>query len=93
MDSKMIEKLEALSKLRLDDGEREMLASELDVIIEYFGLLGGLDTDSVEPADTFGGLVNVMRSDEVAPSADSAGLLSCATDSENGAFTVPKTVE
>ena len=93
MDKILISELETLSKLKISDSEKEKLSKQLSEIIDYFNILGELDTDSTGPADTFGALVNVLRADEVKPSLSPNVVTACAHDTENSAFCVPKTVE
>ena len=57
--------LAQLSALRLSDDEAEHVTADLERILEYFELLGELDTDGVEPTYYGMDLENVSRPDEV----------------------------
>lgn len=58
--------LARLSALRLSDDEAENLTTDIERILEYFELLGELDTDSVEPTYYGMDLTNVASEDIVA---------------------------
>ena len=82
-----IEHLSDLARLSLPGGEKEEIARELERILDYMAVLGGLDTAGAEP------LKNVRRPDETAPSADRAALLAGAPAADGESFLVPKAVE
>ena len=82
-----IEHLSDLARLSLPGGEKEEIARELERILDYMAVLGGLDTAGAEP------LSHVLRPDETAPSADRAALLAGAPAADGESFLVPKAVE
>lgn len=57
--------LAQLSALRLADDEADKLTADLERILDYFTLLGELDTEGVEPTYYGMDMVNVSRDDEV----------------------------
>lgn len=57
--------LAQLSSLRLNDEEADKLTADLERILEYFTLLGELDTDGVEPTYYGMDLENVSRDDMI----------------------------
>lgn len=65
-----IEHLSDLARLSLPGGEKEEIARELERILDYMAVLGGLDTAGAEPLSHVFPLKNVLRPDETAPSAD-----------------------
>ena len=89
----MVDYVSQLSRLRLPQEEKVRMTGELEQILVYMDVLGGLDTDGVEPMSHVIPLKNVLRADEVVPSEDRAALLSNAPAPDEAAFLVPKTVE
>ena len=69
------------------------MAGELEQIIAYMDVLNRLDTAGVESMSHVFPIKNVMREDEVAPSAPRAELLANTPAPDEQAFLVPKTVE
>lgn len=65
ISTKDVQALARLSALRLDDSETESLAADIERILEYFELLGEIDTDDVSPTYYGTDLVNVSADDEV----------------------------
>ena len=88
-----IEHLSDLARLSLPGGEKEEIARELERILDYMAVLGGLDTAGAEPLSHVFPLKNVLRPDETAPSADRAALLAGAPAADGASFLVPKAVE
>lgn len=60
--------LAQLSALRLSDDEANKLTADLERILDYFTLLGELDTEGVEPTYYGMDLVNVSRDDKIVTS-------------------------
>lgn len=89
----MVDYVSELSRLRLDEQSKEKMRGELEQIIAYMDVLNTLDTTGVEPMSHVFPVKNVMRSDEVEPSADRAELLKNAPVPDEEAFLVPRTVE
>lgn len=77
-----------LARLGLSDEERERLTTELSKILDYIDQLDQLDTSNVEPTAQVGGLVDVFREDEVAPSFPVEAALGNAPSSEGSYFKV-----
>jgi aspartyl-tRNA(Asn)/glutamyl-tRNA(Gln) amidotransferase subunit C len=82
-----------LARLGLSDCEVGRLAGELSAILEHFATLASLDTEGVEPTAFPLPLVNVMRSDEVAPSLPRSEVLRNAPAEEHGLFRVRAVLE
>ena len=57
--------LAQLSALRLDDDEAKNITADLERILDYFTLLGELDTEGVEPTYYGMDLTNISREDKV----------------------------
>lgn len=89
----LVDYVSTLSRLRLPQEEKAKMAGELEQIVTYMDTLNTLDTDGVEPMSHIFPLRNVLRADEVVPSADREALLSGAPDRDEETFRVPKAVE
>ena len=93
IDSKMVEYVAELAKLRLNDEEKELMAEDLTKVLKYMDILNSLDTTDVEPVTHVFGVENVFREDVVQPSFDREEILKNAIDTADGCFKVPQTVE
>lgn len=91
--AELVDYISALSRLSLEQGEKETMTAELERIVSYMDVLGRLDTAGVEPMSHVFPVKNVLRPDEAAPSQDRAELLANAPVPDGEAFLVPKTVE
>ena len=91
--TEMVDYISELSRLKLPEEEKEKMTGELEQILAYMDTLNALDTSGVEPMSHVFPVKNVMRSDEVEPSADRAELLKNAPVPDEEAFLVPRTVE
>ena len=91
--TEMVDYISTLSRLKLPEEEKEKMTGELEQIVSYMDILNRLDTSGVEPMSHVFPVKNVMRSDEVEPSADRAELLKNAPVPDEEAFLVPRTVE
>ena len=89
----MVDYVSTLSRLRLPEEEAVRMQGELQQIIAYMDVLGGLDTTGVEPMSHVFPVKNVLRADDVQPSYDRAALLKNAPVPDEAAFLVPKAVE
>jgi len=88
-----VDRISALSRLELAEGEKEQLAAELESIVTYMEILNQLPTEDVEPLSHVFPVKNVLREDTVLPSQDRAELLANAPASDGASFLVPRTVE
>ena len=89
----MVDYISDLSRLKLPEEEKARMAGELEQIIAYMDVLNRLDTAGVEPMSHVFPIKNVMREDEVAPSAPRTELLANTPAPDEQAFLVPKTGE
>lgn len=89
----MVDYVSVLSRLRLEEEDKARMQGELQQIIAYMDVLNGLDTTGVEPMSHVFPVKNVLREDEVAPSAPRKELLANAPVPDDEAFLVPKAVE
>ncbi|MFZ2544962.1 MAG: Asp-tRNA(Asn)/Glu-tRNA(Gln) amidotransferase subunit GatC [Candidatus Saccharimonadales bacterium] len=83
--------LAQLSSLQLSNDEIASLQIDLENIIQYFELLGELDTSGVEPTYQVTDLENVFRNDEIVESnANRDILLKLSPDQKYNQIKVPK---
>lgn len=82
-----------LARLEFTEAEIEMYTKQLDDIIHYAEQLNELDTTDVEPTSHVLDVKNVLREDEVKPSADREDVLKNAPDHADGQFKVPSVLE
>lgn len=91
--AELVDYLAGLSRLEVQEGERQAMTAELERIVTYMEVLNRLDTQGVEPMSHVFPVKNVLREDEVSPSQDRAELLAGSPAPDGEAFLVPKTVE
>ena len=88
-----MESLLALSRLRLEPGERQSLSDQLQEIIAYFELLRGYDTSAVDI--DLGATVDpdALRADDVQHGLDDPAIGSFAVERNDGYFVVPRILD
>ena len=89
----LVDYISGLSRLELQQEEKQAMTAQLEQIIAYVDVLNKLDTQGVEPMSHVFPVKNVLREDEVTPSQDRAELLAGAPVPDEEAFLVPKAVE
>ena len=89
----LVDYVSTLSRLRLPQEEKAKMAGELEQIVTYMDTLNTLDTAGVEPMSHVFPLKNVLRPDQVVPSAPREELLGGAPERDEETFRVPKAVE
>ena len=91
----MLDRICALAKLELEEGEGQRAGEELDRIIEYVNKIRELDTEGTSPLYQVtleeAGEGNVLREDEVQGSLALEEALQNAPKREGDFFVVPKT--
>jgi len=93
IDDKLIVYLEELSKLRMDDNERESAKADLGAILGYMEKLAELDTKGVEGISHPFAFKNYFRDDIAEESSEREDILKNAPQQMDGYFVVPKTVD
>jgi aspartyl-tRNA(Asn)/glutamyl-tRNA(Gln) amidotransferase subunit C len=93
IDRELVSYLEALARIRLEEGERAAVERDLQSIISYFDQLNTLDTAGVEPLSHSFPTANVVREDTVVPSFPNERILANAPAEQDGAFWVHRAVE
>ena len=90
---KLVTYLEALGRIRLPEESRAKAQRDLQEILQYIDTLSELDTEGIEPMSHALPLVNVMRDDEVQPSAPAEEVLANAPAQKDNYFLVPRSFE
>ncbi len=93
IDDKVIEKLEGLSKLKLDDIEKEEMKVELTKIVSMFDKIALINTDGIEPLRHMSEVVNVMRHDVAINTLTTVQALLNAPIKKDNFFVVPKVID
>lgn len=93
ISDEIISKIAELSKIEIDDTEKELLRHELGAIVKYMDLLRAIDTDKIDFLSDNKQLFNVLREDDVKPSYDRELLLSCAPIHNEENYIVPQTFD
>ncbi len=93
IDKQIVEKIAHLSRLEINEQEREKMVEDLPKIMNWMNQLNELDTDSIEPLTHMSEAVNIFREDEVRHELPrEKGLLNAPN--QNGVyFQVPKVIE
>ncbi|MGA9775900.1 MAG: Asp-tRNA(Asn)/Glu-tRNA(Gln) amidotransferase subunit GatC [Candidatus Dormiibacterota bacterium] len=89
MDLAQVEHLSRLARLGLSPEELQTLLGQLTAIVAAVDKLQAADVSSVDPTAQVGGLYDVMRADEVAPSLEAEQALANAPRKEAGLLRVP----
>ena len=91
-DSEMAH-LQTLARLELRPEEAKTLKQDLNRLLDYFEQIRELDTEGVEPLARPVANENVFREDTPAPTLPTERIQALATESEEGFFKVPRTVD
>jgi aspartyl-tRNA(Asn)/glutamyl-tRNA(Gln) amidotransferase subunit C len=93
IDSKMVEDLAHLARLRFDESEKESIRTDLEKMVAFVEKLQTIDTTGVAPLLHISDADNVLREDEVkgSISRDEALLNSPVKDEEF--FKVPTVIK
>lgn len=93
VDSKTVQKVALLAKLRVDDDKVEATKDEFNKILQWIEQLDEVDTNGIEPLVSVNEEHLVCREDEVTDGNIKDEVLANAPMSEFGYFAVPKVVE
>lgn len=88
-----VEKVAALARLELSEGEVERMTAELGAILDHIAVLSSVATDHIAPTAQVLDLRNVMRPDTVRPSLPVEAVLANAPDREDSCFRVRAVLE
>lgn len=89
LDIATVEHIAELARLGLTEDEKARFAEQLSAILDYAAMLQQVDTSTIPPTASVGGLENVMRDDIAVPSLSQADVLANAPRAAAGQFQVP----
>ncbi len=93
VDSKTVQKVALLAKLKVDEDKVEATKDEFNKILKWIEQLNEVETQGVEPLVSVNEEHLVCREDEVTDGNIKDKILANAPESEFGYFAVPKVVE
>ena len=89
-----IEYIAKLSRIQLNEAERESFSKQFSAILDYINKLNELDTSDVNPTAHILDKVNVFREDEVQVDTEvSKEVLKHSPSSDENHFIVPPVIE
>lgn len=88
-----VAKIAKLSRIRLEPGETEHMAKQMNSILGWIEQLQEVDVDGVPPMAGVGENIQRLRRDEVTDGACQDKVLSNAPKASYGCYVVPKVVE
>lgn len=89
---KDVEHVALLSRLAINEREKEEHLQELDKILQHMDILNQVDTSDVEPLAHVLPINNVLREDELGATLPKDKVLQNAPDEDGGMFKIPKIV-
>ena len=89
----LVNKLAHLSRLHIEEGEKEVLLNDLQQMIQFVEKLNELDTTGVEPLLHMSGQPNILRNDEIKGSISREEGLKNAPVHDDQFFKVPKVIK
>lgn len=93
VSDELIEYIARLSKLELNEQEKENAKNDMKGMLEYIDKMKELDTEDIRPMTHVFQVQNVFREDLVTNSDESDRLLDNAPQVQGNMFVVPKTFE
>jgi len=93
LDQSVVRHVARLARLRINDAEAALFASQLSMVLKYVEQLNEADTNGVLPTAHTLPVSNVFREDEVRPSLSSDQALHNAPDRHDGFFRVPRVLD
>ena len=93
ISNETIEYIGILSKLELNQEEKEQASSDIEMMLNFFDKMNELDTEGVEPMSHPICKTNVFRDDVVTNGDMSVEILRNAPMVSEGMFGVPKTFD
>lgn len=88
LSKEQVQKIAQLAQIHLEGKETELYQKQLVAILEYVDALQAVDTSDVVPTAQVTGMVNRMRTDEIAPSLSQDEALQNAPERMRGYFKI-----
>jgi len=93
VDNQLIEHLSHLSRLNVNDDERESLKVDLQKMIDFVNTLQEVDTNGIKPLLSMASQNNVLRNDFVESNSLKEDILLNAPNKDNDFIKVPKVIK
>ncbi|MDR4505595.1 MAG: Asp-tRNA(Asn)/Glu-tRNA(Gln) amidotransferase subunit GatC [Candidatus Scalindua sp.] len=93
IDSEEITFIAKLSRIKLDDSEKDIFKKQLVKVLQYIEKLNELDLGNDNPTLYTSSLKNVFREDTLKPSYQQERVINISPSNVNGFFKVPKIIE
>ncbi len=93
IDKDTVRRIAKLARLKLDEGDHEAMAAELNAILAWVEQLQAIDVEGVEPMTSAVAQRPKMREDAVTDGGYAGDLVKNAPLAEGHFFVVPKVVE
>ena len=89
VNSKLIQDIAKLSKLKFDDSAEEKMKADLEKMIAFVDKLNEIDTEDIDPLIYMSEEVNVLREDKVTEKTSQEDALKNAPEKDSDYFKVP----
>ena len=89
VNSKLIQDIAKLSKLKFDDSAEEKMKADLEKMIDFVDKLNEIDTEGIDPLIYMSEEVNVLREDKVSEETSQEDALKNAPEKDSDYFKVP----
>ena len=92
LSAEEVQKIAYLARLKVDTGEVEQYARQLNEMLGYFNQISKLNTEGVEPLVTPTEIEMVWRADEIRKEQSTSEIVANAPQKTGNLFTVPPVV-
>ena len=93
LNAELVTYLANLSKIEIEDAEKEKLVSEMSAIVELMDAMNEITIENDINLNGEGVNLESLREDEIVPSYDRELVLANASHEKDGFFVVPKIME
>lgn len=93
IDVEVIEKLSALSKLKFNEKETELISEDLSKMLDFINKLKEVNTDGVEPLIHINEEINNWREDQLDEMLSQTEALENSPSKDGTYFKIPKVLD
>jgi len=93
INSKEVEQIAVLAKLRVSEAEIDAIATSLDAVVEMINYINEVETKHILPMANPMDAVQRLRPDVITETSHKKELLSMATQTDDDYYLVPTVVE
>ncbi len=93
VDTKTVQRVAHLARIKVSDAEAQNLQGELNAILGFVEQLGEVDVTGVEPMTSVQPMAMKKRIDAVTDGAKADDIIANAPETDDHYFVVPKVVE